>query len=626
MAEFLDLEAECLEKLFDSDEEEHSYIEPEDSGFLDDGFVASTLPTFDVNLPVSQLPRGLAEVIAARERSPLDRNKCTEEISPQFSRISIAGSSQTPCRRNLGSAFESVTTPESSSTQGVNDFARPLLTQHREAFASLGFRRECTLQNTNQSLDSGASLFSSTEEIRGHNGGAAAVQGQPLCADAVSQLPPQGARAVVSRKEEEIGALAKFKEATKLSWHVLVRQIKSSTSKQPCWCALIPGESREVKAKLAVLSQEQNVQTLMEGPTFFDLHMVMIEFFTPIGKDQFQLLCLKYDLKALCINAPNPHKDVAVLVWRNYCAIVKGDLPEWIKAKFQAETTETGLNAEFKLKIAAQYCIDNDINDEAQFIYQYSQITGTDSNAKAWLNHNSCLKWAKDAVQLSIKMRAGREASMNPGEFVQHKIDQLPERTGNFKKIDSLLLFQNIMPVSFANAVRKLLYRVPKKSVLCLVGKKDTGKSLISSTLSQFLGGKALGFQNHRSSFWLQPAINARLVVLDDATLSFWEYANVYLRTAFDGNSISVDAKNLAMKEIKFPPIIITSNYDIRNTEQFGDFGFLTNRVLFFSMQKELTSQQVQRWLPTSADWASWFFEYRQNLDIEDDLQTPETA
>lgn len=95
-------------------------------------------------------------------------------------------------------------------------------------------------------------------------------------------------------------------------------------------------------------------------------------------------------------------------------------------------------------------------------------------------------------------------------------------------------------------------------------------------SLISFLDGRVISYVNSRSHFWLQPLGECKVALLDDATAAAWDYVDTYLRNMLDGNPVCLDAKHKNPCQIKAPPLLVTSNTDIREGDRWQ---YLKSRV-----------------------------------------------
>lgn len=166
--------------------------------------------------------------------------------------------------------------------------------------------------------------------------------------------------------------------------------------------------------------------------------------------------------------------------------------------------------------------------------------------------------------------------------------------------------------------MRYWLKGIPKKNCIAICGPPNTGKSMFCMSLIKFLKGRVLSFANSKSHFWMQPLAEAKLVLLDDATRATWDYVDTYLRNALDGNPLSIDCKYRAPMQIKCPPILITTNEDIKTNDRWR---YLHSRVtmFYFNNPLQLDGNGDPQYCFTNSHWKSFFERLQRPLDLSED-------
>lgn len=136
-------------------------------------------------------------------------------------------------------------------------------------------------------------------------------------------------------------------------------------------------------------------------------------------------------------------------------------------------------------------------------------------------------------------------------------------------------------------------------------------------TLIQFLKGKILTFANYNSHFWLSPLVDAKVALIDDMTMAGWRYIDVYLRGGLDGNWVCIDSKHRSHSQIKFPPMIMTTNVDVLGDESLK---YLHSRLQVFTFQEVLPlgAQGQPKYKLDSIAWQSFFKKFWGFLDLSD--------
>ena len=127
--------------------------------------------------------------------------------------------------------------------------------------------------------------------------------------------------------------------------------------------------------------------------------------------------------------------------------------------------------------------------------------------------------------------------------------------------------------------------------------------------------GKVVSFMNRHSQFWLQPLQDCKLGFLDDATFQCWQYMDVNMRNALDGNHISLDLKHKAPLQMKLPPLLITTNVDVENE---ASLMYLKSRLVFFKFPNKLPLKENDDVLYeiTDASWKCFFIKFASHLEL----------
>lgn len=292
-------------------------------------------------------------------------------------------------------------------------------------------------------------------------------------------------------------------------------------------------------------------------------------------------------------------------------------MPDWI-------LTQTSLShrlaAEkpFELSAMIQYAYDNNITDECELALAYAMLADSEHNAKAFLKTNSQSKYIKDAITMVRHYKRAQMRSMSMSEWINHccnevKDDEKPE---GWRCIANFLRFQKVEVIWFVSVMTRFLRRVPKKSCICFWGPPNTGKSMFAYSLCRFLKGRTITFANHGSQFWLSPLLDAKVGLLDDVTMTAWRYFDQYLRGGLDGNDVCVDAKHRQPVQTKFPPMLLTSNTDLKSEDSLK---YLHSRVTTFHFPETMPVHLGEtKFAFDDACWKSFFRRFWKHLQLSD--------
>lgn len=292
-----------------------------------------------------------------------------------------------------------------------------------------------------------------------------------------------------------------------------------------------------------------------------------------------------------------------------------GNIPDWISKHVSLSHTVAATAESFDLSKMIQWAYDNKLYEDHEIAYEYAREAETDPNAAAFLNSNCQAKYVKECVYMVRLYRKHEQKSMSMSQWIQKCCDET-EGTGDWKTIACLLRYQTVNVISFLSALRTWLQCIPKKQCILIYGDPDTGKSYFCYSMMRFLKGRVVSFMNKNSHFWLQPLQECKVGFIDDATYSFWEYADIYLRAAFDGNPVSIDIKHKPHCEMRLPPLLITSNINLKAEVRFK---YLHSRVTAFEFPNKmmLNDDGSPLYKLTDKTWKSFFTKLALQLGIQ---------
>nr|QFF92673.1 protein E1 [Equus caballus papillomavirus 1] len=291
-----------------------------------------------------------------------------------------------------------------------------------------------------------------------------------------------------------------------------------------------------------------------------------------------------------------------------------GELPEWIK-KLILINHQTDEEVKFDFSQFVQWAYDNEYQEEHEIAYNYASIADEDSNAAAWLGLTGQAKVVKDVATMVRYYRRAEMNRMSMSNWIHNR--KKKSKPGQWQPIVNFLKYQGVAMVAFINALKSFLKGTPKKNCLVIWGPPNTGKSWFCMSLMHFLGGRVLSHVNSNSHFWLQPLGDAKVALLDDATTVVWDYFDRYMRNACDGNPISLDMKHKAPVQIKCPPLLITSNIDVKADDRWL---YLHSRLVTFHFPNlfpfEDDGSPVYQF--NDENWNSLFTRLWRALDLSD--------
>ncbi|AFA26597.1 E1 [Trichechus manatus latirostris papillomavirus 2] len=384
--------------------------------------------------------------------------------------------------------------------------------------------------------------------------------------------------------------LGKFKALYGVSFAELTRPFKSDKTCYGDWVLAVYGvnETLVESAKMLLQSHVQFMQlTHMAGE---GCTMLLMLIRLKHHKSRETLLRLLRGI--LCVSEgqmmaepPRTRSVPVALFFYKYTisalAYNFGEVPEWIRKQTQINHQNAD-EQKFDLSTMVQWAYDFDYTDECTIAYQYAQLADEDSNANAWLNSAAQAKYVKDCATMVKYYKNAEMRDMTMSGWIHARLEKIAGE-GDWRVVVRYLRYEGVEFCVFLNALKHLLKGTPKKNCLCIWGPPDTGKSMLCMGLIRVLGGRVLSFANSKSQFWLQPLADTKVALIDDATGPCWDYMDTYLRNALDGNPICIDRKHRAPLQIKCPPIIITTNFDVKLT---GRWPYLNSRVTSFKFEQ----------------------------------------
>lgn len=418
--------------------------------------------------------------------------------------------------------------------------------------------------------------------------------------------------------------LAKFKELYGVSFNDLTRQFKSDKTCSTQWVVSVYRAADEViEGSKQILQQYcEYIQLINYG----NAALYLLQFQATKNRSTVVKLMSKMlninDALIMCEPPRTRSTPVAMYFYKktlgNACTVY-GTTPEWIEALTtinhqMASTAET-----FDFSMMVQWAYDNEVTSEAACAYGYAMLAAEDTNAAAFLKSNCQVRYVKDCVAMVKYYKRHEMSEMTMNQWIVKCCNECAD-TDNWRVIADFLNYQGITLISFLTALKLCFKSVPKKNTLLFYGEPDTGKSYFCSSLVKFLKGKVVSFMNRHSTFWLQPLLDAKIGYLDDATYQAWQFIDVNMRTALDGTPISIDAKHKAPVQLKLPPLLITSNWDVMNDNSLK---YLHSRLTAFKFSNKMPFDDQNNivYNITDATWRSFFTRLAVHLELKEDFE-----
>lgn len=414
--------------------------------------------------------------------------------------------------------------------------------------------------------------------------------------------------------------LGKFKDAFGVSFHELTRQYKSHKTCCRDWVIAVYAAREDLL--------EGSKQLLLQHCAYLWLHtmppmsLYLCCFHAGKSRDTVHRLLNSIlqvnDIQCLC-DPPKLRSVGTALFWykgsMNPNVYAHGEYPEWIMQQTMLNHQYADA-AQFDLSTMVQFAYDNDYLDEATVAYQYAKLADVDSNARAFLQSNQQAKYVRECVTMVRHYKRGEMKDMSMSAWIHTKLLHI-DGEGHWSDIVRFIRYQEINFIAFLDKFKSFLHNKSKKNCILIYGPPDTGKSFFAMSLISALKGKVLSFANYRSNFWLQPLADAKLALIDDVTYVCWDYFDQYLRNGLDGNLVCLDMKHRAPCQIRFPPLLLTSNIDALKEEKYR---YLRSRITSFAFPNKFPfdADNKPQFLLTDQSWKSFFKRLWRQLDLSD--------
>lgn len=439
------------------------------------------------------------------------------------------------------------------------------------------------------------------------------------------QIIDDGARVckeLLQSKNRRAICLAKFKDSFGVSFTELTRVFRSDKTCCNSWviCVLAVNEELVESSKTLLKLHCEFCQILVPtlGPVVTALYLC--EFKCSKNRETVtKLFCQLLNVQEMQLMCnPPKHKSVVVALFffkqsMSSVSFKFGAFPEWL-AKQTVVSFQQEAEA-FQLSRMVQWAYDHNYVEESVIAYHYACIANEDSNAAAWLNCNNQLKYVHDCSKMVRYYIRQEMREMSVSEWIYKCCDKVKDTSDEWKTIAKLLRYQEVNMVAFLCALRLMFKKVPKRNTIVFSGKPNSGKSYFSYSLMSFLEGKVVSHMNSKSQFWLQPLTDAKFGLIDDATDACWQFMDVYMRSALDGNEISVDCKHKNAMQVKLPSLFITTNVPVDKEVQYS---YLHSRlqVFYFNREMPLDSSGNPVYEINDKTWASFFIRLEKQLDL----------
>ena len=414
--------------------------------------------------------------------------------------------------------------------------------------------------------------------------------------------------------------MAKFKESFGVGFNELTRQFKSYKTCCNDWVLAVYAVHDDLFESSKQLLQQHCDYIWVRGIGAMTLYLLCFK----AGKNRgtvhkLMTSMLNVQEQQILSEPPKLRNTAAALFWykggMGSGAFTHGTYPDWI-----AHQTILGhQNAEastFDFSAMVQWAFDNNYLEEPDIAYQYAKLAPEDSNAVAWLAHNQQAKFVRECAAMVRFYKKGQMKEMSMSEWIHTKINEV-EGEGHWSDIVKFLRYQDVNFITFLAAFKNFLHAVPKHNCILIYGPPNSGKSSFAMSLIKVLKGRVLSFVNSKSQFWLQPLGESKIALLDDVTDPCWVYIDTYLRNGLDGHFVSLDCKYKAPVQIKFPPLLLTSNINVHGETNYR---FLHSRIKGFEFPHPfpMKPDNTPQFQLTDQSWKSFFERLWTQLDLSD--------
>lgn len=415
--------------------------------------------------------------------------------------------------------------------------------------------------------------------------------------------------------------LSKIKEVFGVSFHELTRLFKSDKTCSLCWVVAVCNASEDLLNSSKVLLQQhvEFVQVsivglyalyLLEFKAAKSRETVLNMFTKTLNVKDYQIVCQPPRLRSVAVALYFYKRSLSNVTFKF------GEFPDWLSKQIILDHHVSSQET-FSLSDMVQWAFDHDYLDDSEIAYNYAVAATENANAAAFLQSNNQAKHVRDCAIMVKHYKRYEMRQLTMAGWIKKCINEYDE-TGNWKTIAHFLKFQGINFVEFLIAFKPFLKGLPKKNCMVFWGPPDSGKSLFCFSLLSFLRGKVISYMNSRSHFWLMPLFDCKIGLLDDATYPCWQYMDVNLRNAMDGNPISIDLKHKTPVQLNLPPLLVSTNVDVLQDQSLK---YLHSRIKCFNFPNKIpvSDDGESLYKITNLTWACFFRKFSTHLDITED-------
>lgn len=433
--------------------------------------------------------------------------------------------------------------------------------------------------------------------------------------------PQKDLEAIFRCKNRLSYMLGRFRETVGVSFSDITRPFKNSKTASSLWVIALYYHTLDTELNALFVLLKPQCQFV-----FVEDHSGVVFIFADFHVQKCRATIFKwfttnfsYNENKLLADPPRVRSGPAAIFYiqkfQKPGALRHGEIPDFIKEQCSLSSQ---LPVPFELSKMVQWAYDNNYTEEHQIALQYAMFADVDQNAKAFLRLNNQPKAVKDCQYMVRLYQQALTANMTISQFLDACCKEHGDPIENkWRDIIHLLRYQGTEFLQFMHVMLDFVHHTPKKCTMVICGPSNTGKSYFAASLNKFMKGHVLSFVNHGSHFWLSPIRGARVCLLDDATITFWRYADSFLRTMLDGNEISIDAKHRNPMQSRAPPMIITTNEDIKRKDEFSYLSTRT-RFIYFNKPFPLRADGTPVYQIDSLTWTSFFRRFWRHLNLRD--------
>ncbi|AUB51284.1 E1 protein [Human papillomavirus type 216] len=464
------------------------------------------------------------------------------------------------------------------------------------------------------------------DEAENHNVQVVTQEGENGGDTCAAETVPNFIRQLFKSNCKRSFLLNKFQNILGIPYTELVRHFKSNKTCCDNWIVFAFAVNEEILQSSKILLQQHCECLQITLQPFCGLYLLQFKhaksretvgnlFCNILNVEECQLMC----------DPPKSRSVPAALYFYKRSitetSFVFNKLPAWVTQLTLISHQTAAQPENFELSKMIQWAYDNKKVDESEVAYGYASIADEDSNAAAFLKSNCQVKYVRDCCNMVRLYLRQEMRDMTVSQWIWKCCNDC-EGEGDWKIVNNYLKYQQVNIISFLSILRQFFKGIPKKNCLVIYGPPDTGKSYFCYSLISFFKGKIISYMNKSSTFWLQPLIDAKFGLLDDATHAAWRYIDENMRNVLDGNVMCVDAKHKAPQQLHLPPLIVTTNVDVLADVSLK---YLHSRITCIKFdQKMLFDDNGDPFYKfTNAVWKSFFKRLWKQLDLEEEENEP---